>query len=336
MAIALTNDILQEMSLQAQQQGERIWQPLEFGAQQYVPKRLGEIHTRTLYLRNGLRIYLRQGQLKQDIHHTFYGDRCSLVAMFYLLGSSRLQAPGAGAVAADYEEAQGYHYLFHLPDHTKVEEWFADEPIQVVRLEVDPSYFRSFEDHQTAFAPALQKLIAGDSSQWFHQSLGPITLTIKHLLQQILHCPYSGLMQQIYLESKALELFAAQFAIWTETPTRPTGTSLSAHDIEQLHQAREILIQRVAHPPSLIELARQVGLNDHKLKQGFRELFGTTTFDYLRDYRLQQAKELLHNPNLKVAHVAAMVGYKSPEAFCNAFRRKFDISPKAYQLRLRG
>ena len=90
------------------------------------------------------------------------------------------------------------------------------------------------------------------------------------------------------------------------------------------------------HSPSLIDLARQVGLNDRKLKEGFRHLFGATVFGYLRDYRLQQAKELLHDYDLTIASIATTVGYKSPEAFCNAFRRKFDVSPKAYQLRQRS
>ncbi|MGG6293697.1 helix-turn-helix transcriptional regulator [Leptolyngbya sp. AN02str] len=83
-------------------------------------------------------------------------------------------------------------------------------------------------------------------------------------------------------------------------------------------------------------MARQVGLNDHKLKQGFRHVFGTTAFGYLRDHRLQQAKELLHDSNQTIAKIATTVGYKSPEAFCNAFRRKFTISPRAYQLSQRG
>ena len=94
----------------------------------------------------------------------------------------------------------------------------------------------------------------------------------------------------------------------------------------------EILSQQAADPPSLSNLARQVGLNDRKLKEGFRQVFGTTAFSYLRDYRLQQAQQLLCNPNLSISSVAATVGYKSPESFCKAFRHKFAVSPKAYQL----
>ncbi len=66
-------------------------------------------------------------------------------------------------------------------------------------------------------------------------------------------------MQQMYLESKALELFATQFALWTDISSPQASIALCAQDIEQLHLAREILTQQATHPPSLIDLARQVG-----------------------------------------------------------------------------
>ncbi|MGP1387536.1 MAG: helix-turn-helix transcriptional regulator [Thainema sp.] len=65
-------------------------------------------------------------------------------------------------------------------------------------------------------------------------------------------------------------------------------------------------------------------------------MFGTTVFGYLRDYRMQQAQRLLRSPHATVAQVAAQVGYRNPEAFSTAFRRKFSVSPKAYQLRQCG
>ncbi|NET51062.1 MAG: helix-turn-helix transcriptional regulator, partial [Merismopedia sp. SIO2A8] len=73
-----------------------------------------------------------------------------------------------------------------------------------------------------------------------------------------------------------------------------------------------------------------------KLKQGFRHLFGTTVFGYLCNYRMEQAQQLLHSPHITIAQVAVQVGYRNPEAFSTAFRRKFAVGPKAYQLRQRG
>lgn len=89
------------------------------------------------------------------------------------------------------------------------------------------------------------------------------------------------------------------------------------------------MIQRLANPPSLMSLARQVGLNDRKLKQGFRQVFGTTAFGYLHNHRMEQARSLLLENQLSVTAVAHSVGYTNLCAFSTAFRKKFGVSPRA-------
>ncbi|MEM8807270.1 MAG: AraC family transcriptional regulator [Cyanobacteria bacterium P01_G01_bin.38] len=342
MAIELTNLDFQALEEQAQQRGEQIYQVGELGVLKRLPKQLGEGCDRIFNLRDGLTVSIRQGTLRQSIRHLHqHESQFPLVAKFYLSGMSRVQTLDAWDIDRDYQEQAGCHYLYHLPDHTEVEEWPADQLIHGVMVLADIDYFRSFgrswaTSSQATLPKPLLKLLKGDTKTRFHQPLGRMTPHLRQLLQSIVHCPYSGLMQQLYLESKALELLTAQFAAWAEQPSDMVSVSLSADDVHQLHQARDILTQRAKQPPSLMELARLVGLNDRKLNQGFRRLFGTTVFSYLQAYRLQQARELLQDNNLTVAAVAATVGYRNPEAFSTAFRRKFSVSPKSYQLSRRG
>lgn len=83
-------------------------------------------------------------------------------------------------------------------------------------------------------------------------------------------------------------------------------------------------------PPSLLALARQVGLNDFKLKRGFRQVFGTTAFGYLHDQRMERARQLLEERRFNVTEVACTVGYANPSHFAAAFKRKFGVNPGAY------
>jgi AraC-like DNA-binding protein len=82
-------------------------------------------------------------------------------------------------------------------------------------------------------------------------------------------------------------------------------------------------------PPSLPELARSVGLNEFKLKVGFRTHFGTSVFGYLRAQRMDQARRLLVRGELSVTEVAARVGYSNPSKFAAAFRKHFGRPPSA-------
>lgn len=332
MAITLTNVDFQDLRDQAKRQGEQICQPIENGTQYNLPQQLGQGGECILQLlRQEFKICIRQGRLRHTLRHVRkHESNVSLVAKFYLSGTSRIQTLDAIDIDPDYREMTGYHYLYHLPNHTEIEEWPAERDIHVVMIFLDPDFFSEFEQEHSGLPKPLQALLAGHGTQRFHQSLGPMSDFVRQQILHILHCPYTGLMHQLYLESKVLELLTAQFTVWQNTPCKVAA--LCTQEIEQLHWAKDILVQQVQQPPSLKELALQVGLGERKLNQGFRELFGTTVFGYLQQYRMQQAQVLLHNRNTTVAKVAATVGYRNPEAFGTAFRRQFAVSPKAYQL----
>jgi AraC-like DNA-binding protein len=73
-----------------------------------------------------------------------------------------------------------------------------------------------------------------------------------------------------------------------------------------------------------------VGLNDCTLKKGFREVFGTTAFGYLHDYRLEKARQLLSLGNMKVQDIVHRVGFSDGSYFAAAFRKKFGVNPSFY------
>ncbi|MEO0377313.1 MAG: AraC family transcriptional regulator [Cyanobacteria bacterium P01_A01_bin.17] len=335
MAITLTDADFIDLLGQAEQQGKSIRQPIENGVQcnWLQLQQFGQGGELILQLRQGLEICIRRGRLRYPVRHLRqHESNFPLVAKFYLSGTSRIRTLDAIDIDRDYREMAGYHYLYHLPDHTEVEEWPADRETHVIMIFIDPDYFGGFNLSRTTLPRPLQHLLTGDRTQRFHQSLGRITNSIRQQIQQILDCPYTGLMQQLYLESKALELVALQFACLETDSPASKPFHLSASDLDRVQYAREILIQQICSPPSLAQLAHQAGLNEFALKQGFRHLFGTTVFGHLRDYRMQQAKMMLCVHDVTVAQVASQVGYRNPEAFSTAFRRKFSVSPKAYQL----
>lgn len=334
MAISLTDIDLHNLLVQAHEQGETVYQPTDLGYQLHMPQQIGQGEDCTLQLRRGLTIDIRNIRLRQPLAVTnHHPETFPIVAKFYLSGGSRVKTPCVPGIAADYEEITGHNYLYHLPDLTETEEWRADQPIQVVMISAQADSFQGLSMTEDALPQPLQDMM--QDTRRFHKPLGKITPAMAQILQQILGCPYQGSAQHLYLESKALELLALQIAgLQADTPA-PKSFKLKAGDLERVQYAREIVNTRLCDPPSLSELARQVGLNECTLKQGFRHLFGTTVFGYVRDCRMQQAQTLLHFPHLTIAQVAAQVGYRNPEAFSTAFRRQYAISPKAYQLQQR-
>ena len=201
------------------------------------------------------------------------------------------------------------------------------QPFIGVNIEMSPERLASFfpgVDGQ--LAPELSLLVKNNDWQTlvYPKSSG----AMKRIVQQILHCPYQGITKRMYLQAKILELMTLQLDALLAFPDIPQPVSrLKPKTITQLYHAREILRSHLEHPPSLSELAQQVGISDRTLRRGFQELFGTTVLGYVINLRLEQAEQLLREGNRTVCEVANLVGYSQLGHFAAAFRRKFGIAP---------
>lgn len=205
------------------------------------------------------------------------------------------------------------------------------ERILELSIHIEPDVFRAAIGDRTydTSQPFQQLLQASDQERAIYRNMP--TAPMQLIIQQILQCPYSGAVKRLYLESKVWELMALQLEFVLNNQSNPSKTvSLSADEVDRIHHAKEILTQHLDNPPSLKALARQVGLNEFALKQGFRKVLGTTAFGYLHQHRMEQARQLLEAGELNVTQIARTVGFANRGYFAAAFRKQFGINPKLY------
>jgi AraC-like DNA-binding protein len=96
-------------------------------------------------------------------------------------------------------------------------------------------------------------------------------------------------------------------------------------------QALALLHKEPAHPWTISELARRVGLSRTRLAERFRHFLGESPMAYLAQWRLKVGAEILQSTEDSVAEVAAAVGYGSEAAFNRAFKREFDCPPAQFR-----
>jgi AraC-like DNA-binding protein len=104
-------------------------------------------------------------------------------------------------------------------------------------------------------------------------------------------------------------------------------------DREKIVRAREILIQHIGEPITIKELSRKVAINECYLKKGFREMFGTTIFDFYQSQRMEHARYLLYEKGLSVTEVSLVLGYSSISHFSTAFKKHTGLKPCELLLR---
>lgn len=297
----------------------------EFDTTWKYPEQLGQGYWREIRLREGLELAIARYRLHDSITMQLPEREHPLEYSFHLSGGFKNQQSsvhtgqyslcGSGLAAAE------------------ISEWFVVEQVDV-NVHINPKLFTTWLGQASDSIPqALQHLIRPPSQAYYVRS-GTTTGVMQIALQQILHCPFQGIVKRMYLESKVWELMALlvdqELNLHEDEKSTHAIHSLKPDDVDRIHQARTILLERLDNPPSLMELARQVGLNDCTLKKGFRQVFGQTAFGYLHDYRLEQARQLLEERQLNISEIAQAIGFANRSYFAAAFRKKFGVTPRKY------
>ena len=284
--------------------------------------KLGKGYHKQFFLRSGISIYIHELEFVDNIIEKISSEKLLPEFAFHLQGKRQL-------LDGNYHQA-GDNFFAIGPCLSGTQEWSANSPILKIDIHIEPSILGSYlSDYNQKTPSQLNQLLEGKDEK-FYFNPGKTTPQMQVCLHQILNCPYQGATQKIYLEAKALELIAMRLeeVISEDNSQYDSSQLIRANDVERIYQAKEILRCNYENPPSLPELARQVGLNQRKLKQGFRACFGTTAFGYLHDYRMEQARLLLTDTQMGVTQVAHSVGYASLPSFSAAFRKKFGICPR--------
>jgi AraC family transcriptional activator of pyochelin receptor len=160
---------------------------------------------------------------------------------------------------------------------------------------------------------------------------GAVDPAIHQVVDQIIHHRYTGDLQRLFLLSKSIELLVCCAESCEQASKAQSQTQFlkSNTDKEKILAARDLVNARIDTPPSLTEIARTIGLNEYKLKRGFKETFHTTVFGYLTAQRLHLARRYLLDTQKTAAEIAFELGYSTPQHFNNAFKKHFGHTPQS-------
>ncbi|MEM8986730.1 MAG: AraC family transcriptional regulator [Pseudomonadota bacterium] len=203
---------------------------------------------------------------------------------------------------------------------------------RIVQLLFTRQYIDENLTPNTDVIPELLLSTLNSNAEGHYTYQRPLQPALRIIAEQIMRCCLTGSLRDMFYRGKALELLSLGFSeLQTEEPSKQ-AMLLSISDVERVREARDILLADRVSPPTISQLSRKVGLNEFKLKQGFRFVFNTTAFALLNMDRMEEAERLLREGRMNVAEVGRKVGYTSNAAFSRAFRKCFGYPPSAILL----
>jgi AraC-like DNA-binding protein len=154
------------------------------------------------------------------------------------------------------------------------------------------------------------------------------------VLNQMFHYNLNPSIKNLYYKGKGYELLSLFFNRNEDPNAEQCPFLIDEENVMRIKRAKEIIIQNMAEPPGLEELAEQVGLSLKKLKMGFKQIYGDTVYGFLFDYKMEYARQLLDSGSYNVNEVGLKIGYSTGSHFIAAFKKKFATTPKKYLMNL--
>lgn len=159
---------------------------------------------------------------------------------------------------------------------------------------------------------------------------GKISPSMAIVLNQLINFNLNKSIKNLYFKAKAYELLSLYFNRSEDADVEQCPFLVDETNVIKIRKAKDIIISRIAEPPSLQELSEEIGLSLKKLKEGFKQIYGDTVFSFLFDYKMEVARKLLESGEHNVNEVGLKVGYSTASHFIAAFKKKYGTTPKKY------
>lgn len=201
------------------------------------------------------------------------------------------------------------------------------ESVDVLSFSFKPSYLTQFVKGKKN--TTLSEGVLSFKHKTSFAKMLPLCGRTRMAIEALLNHTYSDTLENIFInaQTQILLLYSMDCILGEKEETFSCKFLSNDADREKITKAREVLLQHIGEPLTIKELSRKVAINECYLKKGFKELFGTTIFDFYQSQRMEHAKYLLYDKGLSVTEVSMLLGYSSISHFSTAFKKHTGIKP---------
>lgn len=160
---------------------------------------------------------------------------------------------------------------------------------------------------------------------------GYYSLDIAKYIEEFTTTELTGFMRHVFLESKIYEILIHYLKQYLDDTKDPESRKiLRQNTVDKIEDASNIIQEEMEVLGSILNIAKRVGLNQNTLQEGFNHLFKKSVNQYIKDVRMDKAKDLMENSDLNITEITYKIGINSRSYFSKIFKEKFGISPKSY------
>jgi AraC-like DNA-binding protein len=290
-------------------------------------KNVGKSTIEEIQLEKGFTVLIFQNETSEKENFERNIDSSFIQMHFCVRGNSKFLFNN-GSYSFDVLDGRSillYNPQRELPIHLDIQ-----PKTTLVSLLISIDKFHSLFSKESNYIPFL----SDENSNKKYYDDTEIKPTVTVVLQQIINSNINSSVKELYVKGKVYELLSLHFQKEENVAGEYCPFLVDEQNVLKIRNAKEIIINKMADPPSLQELANEIGLNIKKLKEGFKQIYGDTVYSFLFDYKMEHARKLLESNQYNVNEVGIQVGYSTASHFIAAFKKKFGTTPKQYVMSL--
>lgn len=266
-------------------------------------------------------VWYNNYRLLKDSHFTNHGNLPKLELQFSLNNSFCYHGEGLGR----RQLRDGSFNLSYVPNVNSEITLRPGRVYTTFDIYLTPLLVRKMKAYFPVLEVFLEKVSRREAAM-----LCPVnqltTIPMSNIIDNILDNKFTGGAHGFFVGTKVIELLMVILERVTNFPTLQQ-VFLRDEELELIYEAKDELLKNLDQPISLPILSRKVGLNMHKLKVGFQEIYGSTVLIYRLHARMKEAKLQLLTTDLSIEKIGYNTAYSNSQHFSKAYKKYYGHTP---------
>jgi AraC-like DNA-binding protein len=242
-------------------------------------------------------------------------------------------AQGRKAVTVDGQRYvyDPFHYLVlasHLHFQAEILEASVTRPFLSFVLQIDPALVRQVSGDMLERRTTTFRSREAEAQAVKQACVSALDSDLLGVVLRFLHATKTGTDRRVLAPLYLQELVYR--VLQREQYARLLVLAAAQAASNPVSAVLEYVRGHLSEPLTVADMADLVSLSPSAFAHLFRDVTGRSPYQFLKEMRLDRARELLVDGDLTVARVSKDVGYASVSHFITEFRGRFGVTPRAY------
>lgn len=181
---------------------------------------------------------------------------------------------------------------------------------------------------RSSLADIFKDIKDDEPYEYFGHILPKTAKFVKRLISNL----QAGIAGRLLIEAAILNILASQLIAQDEEKNLPAlNTPLNKEELKKIVALTHYISENLSGELSIDVLKKESGLSPKKLQKGFRHLYGESVSNFIRNVRLESAREMIETKNLSISEVVYNVGLSNRSNFAKNFKKRYGVLPMAYR-----